>query len=216
MFTLSELCPLTKVKVETERLILRQVRTVQDAVEAADLASQGIYEGTCPFRVDWASASPLVVAQRVFRQQLKNMAADHADPSISLTVYLKSLLLPVIGKANIECIDVDSSSAETGSWLGREFQGRGYGTEARNAVLSLVFALGLDRSNTFVYQSNAASQRVTEKVGGYVLEDIDHSNGRENDPTLRYTMTRRAWEAVPRPEVVISGMQDARAVLGLV
>ena len=56
--------------------------------------------------------------------------------------------------------------ASTGSWLGREAQGRGIGTEMRAAVLELVFrGLGADAATSGWLEGNAASGRVSEKLG---------------------------------------------------
>ena len=54
----------------------------------------------------------------------------------------------------------------TGSWLGREFQGHGYGTEMRAAVLTLAFdGLGAERAESGYFTGNSASARVSEKMG---------------------------------------------------
>lgn len=58
----------------------------------------------------------------------------------------------------------------TGSWLGQQFQGRGYGTEMRAAVPELAFTgLGAELAVSGALTGNAASARVSEKLG-YVAE----------------------------------------------
>ena len=55
---------------------------------------------------------------------------------------------------------------ESGSWLGERFQGRGYGTEMRAAVLELAFlGLGAVAANSGAMVGNVASARVSEKLG---------------------------------------------------
>ena len=50
----------------------------------------------------------------------------------------------------------------TGSWLGRAYQGRGFGKEMRAAVLAFAFdGLGARRAETEAFADNAASNAVT-------------------------------------------------------
>jgi RimJ/RimL family protein N-acetyltransferase len=57
-------------------------------------------------------------------------------------------------------------SARTGSWLGRFFQGQGYGTEMRAATLALLFdGLGGEIATSGAIEGNIASARVSEKLG---------------------------------------------------
>jgi RimJ/RimL family protein N-acetyltransferase len=54
----------------------------------------------------------------------------------------------------------------TGSWLGAPFQGQGYGTEQRAAVLELAFrGLGAVAATSGALEDNIASQRVSAKLG---------------------------------------------------
>jgi RimJ/RimL family protein N-acetyltransferase len=57
-------------------------------------------------------------------------------------------------------------SVGTGSWISRPQQGRGYGTEARAAVLELAFGcLGAEEACTEYLDGNAASEKVSRKLG---------------------------------------------------
>ena len=54
----------------------------------------------------------------------------------------------------------------TTTWLGVEHHGRGYGTEARAAILTLAFDhLNAEAALTAVFQDNPASQGVSRKLG---------------------------------------------------
>jgi RimJ/RimL family protein N-acetyltransferase len=54
----------------------------------------------------------------------------------------------------------------TGSWLGRDWQGRGLGTEMRAAVLTLAFdALGAENARTGYVAGNPQSEGVSRKLG---------------------------------------------------
>src|SRR5205823_2688351 len=56
-------------------------------------------------------------------------------------------------------------SVSTGSWLGRPFQGQGFGTEMRAAVLTLAFGgLGATTARSGAIQGNAQSLGVSRKL----------------------------------------------------
>jgi RimJ/RimL family protein N-acetyltransferase len=71
------------------------------------------------------------------------------------------------GVQGLEASDFAATGeAMTGSWLGRAFQGRGYGTEMRTAVLGLLFdGLGGEIATSGAIEGNIASARVSEKLG---------------------------------------------------
>jgi RimJ/RimL family protein N-acetyltransferase len=71
------------------------------------------------------------------------------------------------GVQGLEASDFAATGeAKTGSWLGRAFQGRGFGTEMRAAVLGLLFD-GLEgkTATSGAIEGNVASARVSEKLG---------------------------------------------------
>jgi RimJ/RimL family protein N-acetyltransferase len=54
----------------------------------------------------------------------------------------------------------------TGSWLGKDFQGNGFGTEMRVGVLQFAFDhLGAHIARSAAWQGNQASNRVSAKLG---------------------------------------------------
>lgn len=57
-------------------------------------------------------------------------------------------------------------TAETGSWLGRRFQGQGWGTRMRQAVCAFAFdELGATEVTSGAFLDNPASLAVSRKVG---------------------------------------------------
>jgi len=55
---------------------------------------------------------------------------------------------------------------ETGSWLGREFQGRGIGTAMRQAICAFAFDhLGAEQITSAAFTDNPASNAASRKVG---------------------------------------------------
>ena len=58
-------------------------------------------------------------------------------------------------------------------WLGREYQGRGFGTEAGHAALKLgLDGLGGQEAYAGAWADNAVSIRVMEKLGSYPMAGI--------------------------------------------
>ena len=72
----------------------------------------------------------------------------------------------IIGAAGISKIDREGRHAEIGYWLGREYWGRGYGTETSLLLLRLGFGdLGLNRISCIVPVENTRSSALLEKLG---------------------------------------------------
>jgi RimJ/RimL family protein N-acetyltransferase len=101
----------------------------------------------------------------------------------------------------------------TGSWLGRELQGRGLGTEMRAAVLELAFrGLGAHVAESFWLEGSVASRRVSEKLG-YVETGIGEKSPRgEPVPEHAVEIGRDAWRC-PVP-VEIDGLEPCLPLFG--
>ena len=104
---------------------------------------------------------------------------------------------------------------QTASWLGRNFQGRGYGTQMRAAVLALAFdGLGAEYAESGYLPGNEASARVSEKLG-YVPngEEVFAISGKPLVET-RLRVKRSAWarDLVP---VTIDGLDPCLKLFGV-
>ncbi|WP_405787133.1 GNAT family N-acetyltransferase [Streptomyces sp. NBC_00029] len=73
----------------------------------------------------------------------------------------------VVGQQNLSARDfATTGEARTGFWLGRRFQGQGYGTQMRAAALTLAFdGLGAARVTSTAFADNAVSRAVSLKFG---------------------------------------------------
>ena len=107
-------------------------------------------------------------------------------------------------------------TVSTGSWLGREFQGRGIGRLMRQAVLALAFDhLGAEVAETEAFLDNPASNRVSLAVG-YEPNGFGRLAPRGvARQTQRFRLTREAWRSRSRPEVTVEGLGEALAMIGL-
>jgi RimJ/RimL family protein N-acetyltransferase len=104
----------------------------------------------------------------------------------------------------------------TGSWLGREFQGRGIGRLMRQAVLALAFDhLGAEVAESEAFIDNPASNRVSLAVG-YKPNGFGRlaPQGVPRE-TQRFRMTIADWRARPRPPVTVEGFEASRELFGL-
>lgn len=83
-----------------------------------------------------------------------------------------------------------------GYWLGEEFWGKGYATQAARALVDLFFKAGSEDTLLIsVLADNVASQRVIEKFGGrYWKQDTHYSAFLEKDCKVdHYRITRENW-----------------------
>lgn len=104
----------------------------------------------------------------------------------------------------------------TGSWLGREFQGRGIGRLMRQAALALAFDhLGAEVAESEAFLDNHASNRVSLAIGyepnGYGRL-APRGVARE---TQRFRLTREVWRSRPRPAVQVEGLEASLSLFGL-
>ena len=104
----------------------------------------------------------------------------------------------------------------TGSWLGREFQGRGVGRLMRQAVLTLAFDhLGAEVAETEAFLDNPASNRVSLAVG-YEPNGFGRLAPRGvARETQRFRLTLEGWRARARPAVNVEGLDRALGLFGL-
>ena len=102
----------------------------------------------------------------------------------------------------------------TGSWLGLRHQGHGLGTEMRAAVLLLGFDhLGATRARSDAFVDNAASLRVSERLG--YRPDGSARLARRGAPAEDLRLVLDPADLV-RPEWTLSvdGVDGCRGLLG--
>jgi RimJ/RimL family protein N-acetyltransferase len=104
----------------------------------------------------------------------------------------------------------------TGSWIGREFQGRGIGKQMRQAVLALAFDhLGAQVAETEAFIDNPASNKVSLGVG-YEPNGYGQLAPRGVPrPTQRFRLTVDGWRARARPIVTVEGLEGCLEMFGL-
>jgi RimJ/RimL family protein N-acetyltransferase len=109
-----------------------------------------------------------------------------------------------------------SRTVHTGSWIARAFHGRGIGTEMRAAVLHLAFAgLGALRAESGALDGNAASTAVSTKLGYRLNGDAVHVEGSDRRMEQRFALDRADWQARPRHDIDIVGLEACLPLFGL-
>lgn len=188
-------------------------------VEVAALAARGVHgDDPMPFYVPWTRGTPEEVARSVTTYHWSvRPKVGPAHLTLDLAVLVDGVPVGTQGAGGADWAVL--RRAETGSWLGRGFQGRGIGTRMRALMLALLFE-GLDARavTSSAFADNPASNAVSRKLG--YLDNGVSAVARDGAPVeqRRYLMTRDRWEQV-RPDhlallggpVVLEGVAAVRA-----
>jgi len=153
-----------QLKIETERLILRPY-TLADSSKVTALAGD--------IRV---AATTLNIPHPYSEDLAKEWISSHENnwrerTEISYAVVLKSTSSLV---GTVSLVSISGSEAELGYWIGHEFWGKGYGTEAASALVHQAFeAFSISVIIAEHLVSNPASGKVMTKIGMVKVKDID-------------------------------------------
>ena len=148
---------------------------------------------------------------RFYWRQRAETSVEHWD--VHLAVVVDGV---VVGMCSIEADGFPARrTAETGSWLGREYQRQGIGREMREAALHLIFAgFDADQATTQAWHDNVASLAVTRSLP-YTHTGTSRPPRRGHpDTMLAFVMTSRQWTTVRRNDIQLNGIEAARAQLG--
>lgn len=205
--------PLSALSVTTPALELR-FPSLEDLDELADRAAAGVHDaGAMPFTFPWTDGEPAERALSTLQYQFRKWGSwQPGDWSCGFAVVVDG---QVVGTQELAATDFAvKREVTTGSWIGKEFQGRGIGTEMRAAVLHLAFeGLGAEYATTDAFADNPASLGVTRKLG-YAEDGIAMHNRKGTAAVLRrFRLDRAAWK--PRTDVTISGLDACLPLFGL-
>jgi RimJ/RimL family protein N-acetyltransferase len=209
------LWPLFGVEVRTPRLTLRYVDD-KLAAALARLATAGVHDAaTMPFSVPWTDQPSPQLERSAMQYHWRNRAELTPDRwRIPFAVIAAGEL---VGLTDLGATDFRAlREFETGSWLGRAYQGRGIGKEMRLATLTFGFdGLGAELARTAAWHDNAASLGVTRALG-YEADGTTRELRRGvPDLQLRFRMSRDRFDAIRRDDIELSGVARARDLLGL-
>jgi RimJ/RimL family protein N-acetyltransferase len=185
-------------------------------VELCALAERGIHDpGEMPFYVPWSTAPTGELARNTAQHHWR-LRAEFSPESwdLQLAVLHDGVL---VGCQGLRTQDFAvTRTGETGSWLGREFQGRGIGTRMRQAICALAFDhLGFTEVTSGAFLDNPASLAVSRKVG-YRPNGVRRLRRREGEVALnqQLVLTPDAFVRGEEP-VRVRGVDAFRAFIGL-
>ncbi|GAA3428445.1 GNAT family N-acetyltransferase [Streptosporangium sandarakinum] len=204
--------PLFGLRVTTPRLELR-FPSLDDLDALAGLAAEGVHDpGVMPFLFAWTDAEPDERARSTVAFHFRQWGAWTPEKwSCSFVTVVDG---EVVGTQEIGATDFAvTRQVDTGSWIGRRFQGRGIGTEMRAAVLHLAFAgLGAGHALSGAFADNLASLGVSRKLG-YVPDGVEIRSRRGEAAELhRLRLARDAWTA--RDDIAIHGLEPCLPLFG--
>jgi RimJ/RimL family protein N-acetyltransferase len=203
--------PLFDLRLRTPRLELR-LPTDDDLLALLEVARAGIHDPTTtPFQVPWDEL-PSPAFERSFLLHWWVSRGSWKPENWVLTLAVIAGGRP-IGIQDLMAKDFSHRrSVATGSWLGQAYQGHGYGTEMRAAVLWLAFeCLEARVAESGYLAGNQASEGVSTKLG-YVPngEGIVVPRG---EPLTEHLVraTRETW----RRDLVRVTIENLEPCLGL-
>jgi RimJ/RimL family protein N-acetyltransferase len=203
------------LRLRTERLELR-LGTTDEIAELGRVADRGVHPpGEMPFRIPWTDRSGQELVDSTVEYHLRTREEWRPERwSLALCVFLDGR---PVGGQDLRGVEFGSRREfETGSWLGRDYQGLGYGTEMREAVLELGFAgLGGVAAISGAFDFNKASLRVSEKLGYEPVEETTFAPRGEPQRELVVRLARAEWERRSHPAVEIEGLEPCLPLFGL-
>ncbi len=214
--SLSDHWPFFALRIGTPRLELRPP-TDTDLDALIDLARRGVHDpATMPFTTPWTDV-PSPDFEREALQYWWRCRAELSPQRWDL-VFAVEYQGELVGAQNLTSSDFpDLRTAETGSWLGLEHQGRGIGKEMRAAIVAFAFDhLGALSITSSAFIDNPASQAVSLATG-YEPNGFDVSTRRgERAQRICYLLTHDRWLTTRADDPIsVSGFDACRTTLGI-
>ncbi|WP_432565148.1 GNAT family N-acetyltransferase [Kineococcus sp. SYSU DK003] len=184
-------------------------------VDLAAVAARGVHgPEEMPFSVPWTDCDPDERARRTFRWHVGGWSSWTAqDWRLDFVVRRAGV---VVGTQSLEATDFGVlREVSTGSWLGREHQGRGTGSLMRAAVLHLAFdGLGASSARSDAFLDNPRSLAVSRRLG-YRDDGLARTVRRGRVVvSQRLRLDAPQWAAGERPAVHVEGLDPVlRALL---
>jgi len=209
--------PLFELRLQTDRLMLRPP-TDDDLPALLDATDAGIHDPELmPFSIPWTDAEPaerrMSSLKFVWRARAEWTADDWHLPFCVFRDGSVIGIQAVFAKRFPALKEV-----ETGSWLTRAEQGKGYGKEMRCAVLQFAFeSLGAEIARSAAFVDNPASAAVSRAIGYRENGRLREAPRGVPQERVNFELTRDEWmarrDALPR--ATVTGFESAREMFGL-
>jgi RimJ/RimL family protein N-acetyltransferase len=185
--------------IRTPRLLIRPKKPGDGAITSAAVVET--WDDLHKW-MRWAEDREAFTAQAMEIRNRHVMASFILRESIEL-IGIEAATGAAVAWCGFHDIDWQGHQCDTGFWVRKSAQGRGFATEAANALVRYAFgALGMRRIGLTHSAGNEASRRIAEKLG-FPLEGIQRSanilpGGKSGD---RYCYARFDVAGLPDLEV---------------
>jgi len=214
MTTAATALPLLGLRITAGPLELRGV-TDDLLGPLAELAIRGIHDPDyMPFFVPW-SIAPADELPRNFAQFHWGQRAGFSPAKwgMDLAVFFDGELVGSQGFGTRDFLI--TRIGETGSWLGREFHGRGIGTAMRKVICAFLFDhLGAEYITSSAYSDNPASLGVSRKCG-YRDNGMTILKRNDQPATLQRLILEPGNLVRYQHDLTVEGLPEFRHSIGL-
>ena len=214
MTTAATALPLLGLRVTAGPVELRGV-TDDLLGPLAELAIKGVHDPDfMPFFVPWSIAPAGEMPRNMAQFHWGQRAAFSPEKwSIDLAVFYDGRLVGSQGYGTADFLV--TRIGETGSWLGREFHGRGIGTAMRKVICAFLFDhLGAEYITSSAYSDNPASLGVSRKCG-YRENGVTILKRNDKPATLQRLILEPGNLVRYQHELTVEGLPEFRRSIGL-
>jgi RimJ/RimL family protein N-acetyltransferase len=208
--------PLFDLLVSTPRLSLCYV-TDELGEQLAELAAHGIHEpDTMPFAEPWTDVPPPELQRNTLHYYWRSRAETTSE-HWNLNLAARDRNGQPIGLSSLDAEHFPTTrTATTGSWIGRQYQGQGFGREMRQAALHFIFAgLNAERATTRAWHDNTASLRVTRSLPYTEHGPVLEQRRDRTDTMVAFSMSHEQWQTVRRNDIHLAGIEPIREFLAI-
>jgi RimJ/RimL family protein N-acetyltransferase len=214
MSTIESILPLLGLRIRSGPLELRAI-TDELIGPLTDLALEGIHGADeMPFTVPWSIEDPSVLPLHAAQYYwTKRAEFSPAAWSAELAAFWDGELVGIQGIFSSNFLV--TRIAETGSWLGQRFHGRGVGTAMRQVICAFGFdGLGAEFMVSGAFADNESSRSVSRKVG-YVDQGWSRVERLGQPVTiLRFVLSPDQLVRFEH-ELVVDGLEPFRRSIGI-
>jgi RimJ/RimL family protein N-acetyltransferase len=214
MSSWAEIWPPQGLRISEGDLVLTTVGD-DDLPGLVDLALSGIHDAEeMPFNRPWTDEGPAQLAANLVRHYSR-LRADVTPESFCLRFAVR-LSGELVGMQGFDAQDFAvTRTGETGSWLGRRFQGKGVGTRMRRAVCAFAFdGLGAEEVTSSAFLDNPASLAVSARVG-YRPDGLQRLRRRPGELAVRQRLVLTPETFVRGEPVQVTGLAPMLTFLEL-
>jgi len=174
----------------TERLLLRRSEPEDAETISAYRSDPNVHRWQ-----GWERTDPDGI--RVEIKEMASRAPGEPGGWVQLSV-LQSEGGGLVGDVGLSPAEGEVGVIKIGYTIAPAFQGRGFATEAVEALVAYAFdTLGADVVRAFASAENVHSHRVAEKVGMRLVERIERRDGDESWLVVRYEARRASTPSPP-------------------